>query len=174
MLAAGAQKSIVDGLVAGPFARSISAPVLLTATDALPSSTKAEIVRRAPSTVWLIGGTSVISTDVSRELKALGVTTVTRLWGETRYDTAAAVARQMGTRGGVVLTSGEDDHLIDTASSAGSAAAVGEPILLVRGSTLKPSTRAALAELAPSRITVVGGTSAIATAVVRDAESAAG
>lgn len=174
VLVAGTQESVVDGLVAAPFARSISAPVLLTLRYSLPSVTKAEIARRSPSTVWLVGGSGVISGSVRTELAAMGVTTVKRLSGADRFGTAAAVARQMGTTGGVVLASGAPANLIDSASAGGVAAAVGEPILLVRGDALSADTRDALDQLLPDMVTAVGGTGAVSTAALHAARDEAG
>lgn len=164
VLVAGTQASIVDGLVAGPFARSRKAPVLLSARDALPAATRDEIKRRAPKTVWLVGGTGVLSTALSDELRRLGVGDVKRLAGDDRYETAAAVARAMPATSQVLLASGEQAHLVDAAAAGGAAAATKQPILLTVRKKLPPSTRSTIIDRGITRTTIVGGPGAVSEA----------
>ncbi len=164
VVVAGTQASIVDGLVAGPFAASRNAPVLLSARDALPAATRDEIRRRAPSKVWLVGGTGVLGTALSRELRALGVQDVQRLAGDDRYETAAAVARAMPDSSRAVLASGEQAHLVDAAAAGGAAAATDQPVLLTTRKKLPSATRSTIIDRQVTRTTIVGGTAAVAEA----------
>ena len=165
VLVSGDQRSIVDGLVAGPFARQRSAAVLLTDATALPSTTKAEIVRRAPSKAWVIGGTGVIGQPVVDELQAMGIT-VERLGGASRFATAAAVAAKMGAADTVVVASGVQANLVDAVAAAGPAAATGEPILLSSPDTLPDATAQAITAAGATHVVMVGGTGAIGQPVV--------
>lgn len=170
VLVAGTQASIVDGLVAGPFAASRKAPVLLSARDALPAATRAEIIARAPSRVWLVGGTGVLGTALSRELRRLGVDDVERLAGDDRYATAAAVARAMPASSQAVLASGEQAHLVDAAAAGGAAAATDQPVLLTTRKKLPTATRSAIIARKVTRTTIVGGTGAVSGATSEQVE----
>ncbi len=170
VIVAGTQASIVDGLVAGPFARSRNAPVLLSARDALPAATRDEILRRSPSKVWLVGGTGVLSTALSRELRRLGVDDVQRLAGDDRYGTAAAVARAMPASSQVVLASGEQAHLVDAAAAGGAAAGTKQPVLLTTRKKLPTPTRSAIIDRKVTRTTIVGGTGAVSEATAEQVE----
>ena len=93
--------SLVDGLSAAPLAASKSnAPILLTESDKLPTATKkylSELVDKAENktvTVNIVGGKSVVSTSVERELRALGLK-VDRFGGDNREETSMAVAEEV-------------------------------------------------------------------------------
>ncbi|MCL2464445.1 MAG: SpoIID/LytB domain-containing protein, partial [Micrococcales bacterium] len=153
------QTSIVDGLVAAPFARSRHAPVLLADLGGLPAATVAEIQRRQAAgpitTAWLVGGEGVLSPAVVTQLQGLGIANVQRLAGPDRYGTAAAVDAAMGngTAPNVVIASGADANLIDAAAGGGPAAAMGWPVVLVAPNAIPAATSAALTALgAPSAV----------------------
>lgn len=167
VIVAGTQESLVDGLVAGPFARTLGAPVLLTTKEALPAATSKEVTRRAPSTAWIVGGTGVVSSDVAAQLKKLGVAEVHRLAGADRYGTAVAVAKRMPDTGSVVVASGAQASLIDAAGAGGAAAATGQPVLLTKVGGLPAVTRDLVAARSTHDATIVGG-SAVVSATVAD------
>jgi putative cell wall-binding protein len=95
---------------------------------------------------------------VENAVKALGAKTV-RLAGSDRYETAVAVAKEIGTVGTVFLTTGTD---YPDALSAGPAAVhVAEAaVLLTHGSVMAPATAAYL-KASPAKVTyAVGGPAA--------------
>jgi putative cell wall-binding protein len=53
-----------DALAGGPAAATSGGPILLTATDAIPGPTDGELIRLAPGSIVVLGGTAVISTQV--------------------------------------------------------------------------------------------------------------
>jgi len=84
-----------DALSAAPLAAAWGGPTLLTPASGLDSRTKAELQRLNPSRVFVVG----LSTAVRDAVQfALPTTTVTRIAGADRYDTAAQVATQVKTR----------------------------------------------------------------------------
>lgn len=87
-------RNFPDALSAAPLAKALNAPLLLTEPNALPSETAIEIARLAPTKIWVIGGTSVVSSAVFNQLDAAYVD-VERVSGADRYATSAAVARQL-------------------------------------------------------------------------------
>lgn len=170
VLVAGAQASLVDGLVAAPFAAHRGAPVLLSGRTSLGATTRAEIVRRGPDRVWLIGGRGVLTNGVIDELTRLGVAKVRRVAGADRFATAAAVAERMPTDTPAILASGMQRSLIDAAAVSGAAAAAGRPVLLTAGSTLPAATRDVLRDRGTTAVTVIGGTGVVGPETLRAVE----
>lgn len=166
VVVSGVQGSLVDGLVAAPFAATMDAPVLLTARDALPKATADEIRRRGATRAWIVGGTGVVSKEVAAQLRTLGLS-VTRLSGSDRYSTAAAVAARFGTADSAVVASGAPANLVDAAAAGGPAAASGQPVLLVAPDALPASTKAVAAALGVQDAVVVGGVGAVSKDVVQ-------
>ncbi len=164
VVVSGQQASLVDGLVAAPYARSIKAPVLLSTRSSVPEASMAEITRRGATSAVLVGGTGVLTTDVSAQLRAAGLS-VTRLSGADRYATAAAVARAFGSASSVVVASGVTANLVDAAAAGGPAAASGQPVLLVPRSSVPAATRATITALGARSATIVGGTGVVTSGV---------
>lgn len=97
-----------------------------------------------------------------------------RLWGADRFATAAAVAQRGWPQGSdtVVLVSGE--VFADSLVAAPLATQYGAPLLTVRSDAVPPATAQEIERLAPERIVVVGGPSAVSQDVVTQALEAAG
>ena len=98
------EKAIVDGLAAAPLAAEKKAPILLTNKDELNKDVKDEIVRvldiengvsgANPKTVYIVGGTNVISESVEAELSRMGLN-IKRLSGDNRTETSLEVAKEV-------------------------------------------------------------------------------
>lgn len=161
-----------DALTAAPLARKIGGPLLLTRGTSLPYVTRDEIRRLFAAaagrvTVYVVGGTGAVSPGVVSEIEfaATGhATTIERLAGTTRYDTAAAVAGALASSETTcVIASGETWP--DALAAGPLAAAARWPILLVRSSGPPPAaTVSAVAGLRTAL--VVGGTGVVASDTV--------
>ena len=80
-----------DAMSAAGLAGALNAPILLTPKDSLENSVKDAINTLKPKTVYIIGGTGVISKACEDELAALEtVTNVERVSGEAACNTSAA------------------------------------------------------------------------------------
>ncbi len=166
VLASGADAGMADALVAAPLAQAKSAALLLTGPDRLPPVVQADIRARRATSAYVVGGTGVIAGAVETQLRNLGVTTITRLPGKNRYDTAAKVAWQMGgVRKDVLIASGRADAMADGLVLSGPGAALGRPILLVAADKVPFETRWALGHVQAQRTVVAGGTGVIPAAV---------
>ncbi|MCL1594482.1 MAG: cell wall-binding repeat-containing protein [Actinomycetia bacterium] len=150
-----------DALGAAAAAGYRGAPVLLVG-DQLPGPVAAELVRLKPSTIYVVGGTSAVSTSVANQLASYG--TVKRLSGQDRYRTSVAVSREFftGTVETVFIATGK--NFPDALGAAAAAGHLGAPVLLV-GDSLSAGVSAELARLKPSKIYVVGGTSVVSSSV---------
>jgi putative cell wall-binding protein len=152
--------AFADALTGGPLAVAKQGPLLLTSSGSLDASTAAEICRvLAPGgTVYLLGGTSALSTAVQTQVAALGFG-VLRIAGADRYATAVQVATTIGNPTTILEASGVD---FPDALSAGPAAAEQHgAVLLTDGTAQSPATAAYLAAH-PSTHYAIGGPAAVA------------
>lgn len=145
-----------DALAGVPLAKKHNAPLLLTKTKELTEVTKEEIARLDAKTVYILGGTGVVSAGIEKALTDSGIT-VKRLAGADRWSTAAAIAKEVAPNGaeGVVVVNGR--NFPDALAVASYAADAGMPILLTEHKDLPAQTKEALASLKPSHSVVVGG-----------------
>jgi peptidoglycan hydrolase-like amidase/putative cell wall-binding protein len=159
-----------DALAASPLAARLDAPMLLTPTDELADSVRAELSRLGVNKVWLLGGDQALSPAVERELSEAGYATE-RLGGSGRYDTAQQVASQAGlaSNGEVLLALGQD---WPDAVALGALVAAGEPqpVLLTGEDSLPEPTKVGLEQLEAETVTIVGGIDVISSQVTDELE----
>lgn len=153
-------ESFADALGgAAAAAAAPSTPLLLTARHDLPDPTAEQLLRLEPDTVFVLGGTGVITDAVLQEIEALGPEVV-RLAGASRYETAARVATsRFDAADELVIATGTAfaDGLV--------AAALGVPVLLVPSPDVVPrEVTAAVSALGPSTLVIMGGTGAVSDA----------
>lgn len=175
-----------DAVAAGQLLRA--AGLLLTQRDTLPAPSR-EILGRAISEVWIIGGTAAVSSDVERQIVELcqgGVEPkrfckVLRFGGQNRQETAAAIAEFSTSSGGVprqdftaVIVRGDafPDALV-----AGNLAATENSVMLL---TQSPTVLSDAAEgylrqhrEGITRVRVIGDETAVSQAVAEQARDAA-
>ncbi|MEW2164016.1 cell wall-binding repeat-containing protein [Streptomyces sp. NPDC007084] len=134
-------------------------PVLVTAKSSLSSAAQAELKRtlKPGATVYLIGGTSVLSSAVSAKVGSLGFTPK-RLSGTSRYSTSVAVAKAVTSKPEYVfLATGTDYHSAIAASAAAGALGYGGKgtVVLNDGNSLSSSVKSYLNSLNPDKTMVV-------------------
>lgn len=166
VLATGAQ--FADALSASGLAGAHRSPLLLTPTGSLHAAVTAELTRLGALRVVIVGGDAAVSPVVAEKLRELGYE-VTRVSGPTRYDTSAAVAREIARIEGAAF-GGEafiarGDQFADALAAAPLAYARRAPVLLVKSTSLPAVTGAAVSDLDISSVVVVGGTGAISSEV---------
>jgi subtilisin family serine protease/putative cell wall-binding protein len=167
-----------DALAAAPAAVAEGGPVLLTRAGELPTSTREQLQRLAPSRVVIVGGTGAISAAVASAVQtAVPSATVTRRFGDTRYETAAAVSANLFTPGVSRVYVATGLSAPDALAAASAAGGFGAPVLLVPGSGPNAGVPTAvateLARLQPTQIIVMGGTAAVSGAVFNQIAAAA-
>ncbi|MGL6104540.1 cell wall-binding repeat-containing protein [Romboutsia sp.] len=150
--------AIVDGISAAPLAGAKDAPILLTEQGKIPTSVKAEIERLGAKNIYLIGGNTVISQDVEKELSDMELK-VERIGGLTRYETSLNIAKEVAKekeidKAFIVGGNGEADGL----SIGAVAAKDGEeaPIILVENDKITEETKTWLDENITS-MDIIGG-----------------
>jgi putative cell wall-binding protein len=156
-----------DALAGVPGAAAVDGPLLLTGSSTLAPAAADELSRilHPGAPVYLLGGAGALSAAVEQAVAARGFEP-RRLAGESRFDTAAAVAALAPDPSTVFVASGE--RFPDALAASSPAAMAGHPILLTGRDRLPEATRAFLAP--PARLVrtvlVVGGTAAVSDAVV--------
>jgi putative cell wall-binding protein len=165
--------SFPDALAAGPAAVKAKGPVLLTHASSLPASTRNELVRLAPRTIYLLGGTTAVGDSVRRAIQDATGRPVVRLAGVDRYATAVAISKAFftGPRS-VYLATGT--NFPDALSAVPAAGRGGAPLLLVQHDRVPPTVVSELVRLQPPRCYLSGGTAAIGDAVVRQLRATLG
>lgn len=174
--------AIADALAAGSLAYHGSHPILLTGRDALDERVAALLSDTLTEHVVILGGTAAVSADVERELGRLGFA-VTRWAGADRVGTAAEIAeRLLSVDTPHTCFDGAEIALADGwrwADAIAAAPLLGElcaPLLLTAPGRLPSATgRLIGSDLLVAgnadgmlRITVAGGTVAVADDVLDD------
>jgi putative cell wall-binding protein len=152
-----------DALAAAPLAAQLGAPVLLSRTTDVPTTTMLELARLGTDTAYLVGGEAALSPDVATQLEGAGIDVV-RVAGPTRFETAAEVAGLVGSvDGGAFLATG--GTFADALAASAPAAALGRPILLTApDGSIPEATRIALDDVLAVAVHVVGGEAAVPAA----------
>jgi len=148
-----------DALTGAAAAGAQGEPILLVHPDRVPASVILELERIKPDRIMVLGGATAVSPKVVEQLTDHAP--VTRVAGQTRYETAAAIADSFEQSSDTVyLAAGY--NFPDALTGAAAAGASDSPVLLARTATaLSAATEAALNDLQPSSIVVVGGPSVI-------------
>ncbi len=124
--------ALVDGLSASGLSGTINAPILLTETNYIPSSTINAL--KNVNNVYIVGGEGVVSKGIEEELKKQGKTVI-RLGGTSRYETSLKVANEIEkykTITEVYYVNGEVGEA-DAMSIAPVAAKSSNPVILTNG-----------------------------------------
>ena len=157
--------SLPDALTAPALAGAVEGPVLFTHGDHVSDAVMDELDRLGVERIYLIGGTSVLSTTVQREFANAGFSTK-RLSGANRYATAEAVAAKVAAiRGGLTRAFVVNAGFTSAALSASPVAySQGMPILFTSSTGLPAETTRAIRNLGVDNVTVIGGTSSVSSA----------
>ncbi len=123
--------------------------------------------------IYVLGGTGAISDGVVDGLEALANgPTVTRIAGDTRYDTSAAIASNLageswcGTNdNSAIVVSGADDALFDAVAIGPVANRLELPVLLTAGDELVDSVLSYIEIEDVEHVVVVGGEGNVSAAV---------
>lgn len=149
-----------DALSASVLAHEKEAPILLVDSSVASSKDAFDYVIQhlnSTGTVYIIGGTGIISTEFETKLNALGFKNIVRIAGMDRYDTSYKIASSLKdvTVSTVVISSGE--QYPDALSISSFAANKGWPILLSPYDALPQKIKNFLLEKKPSKVYITGG-----------------
>lgn len=145
-----------DALASAPLAVRTNGPILLTARDRLDGRVQDEIGRvlTPGRTVYLVGGTSALGTEVEQALRSAGYSVI-RYGGRNRFETATLMAEGSSSPTAALLVTG--DNFPDALSAGAAAGATGGVVLLTAGSSMPPETAAYLQARPSLRRYAIGG-----------------
>lgn len=144
-----------DALASAGLVGSTDAPVLLTKTGSVDTEVLSEIKRLNAQNVYILGGTKAISNNVKSQLTNDGLN-VTRVSGDTRYSTAAAVNEQAGLSNASTAIIANGQTVADALSASSIAANKNIPIYLSRNSSLPSDLPGSV-----KKVIIFGGSAAI-------------
>ena len=169
--------NFADALAGVPFAFEKKAPILLTSKDIIDAGTIAEINRLGAKNVYILGGVGAVSDKVVTAIKqkCTKVTNVERVFGNSRFGTATAIAKKLNFPTEVFFVC--SDNFADALSIGSVAARKGAPIIyLTKNGALNPDTEAYLKDMKGKIGTayVIGGTGVISDEMAAKAAKACG
>lgn len=167
--------AFADSLAGAPLAHAKDAPLLLVNGTTLRADVRQEIARLRASEVIILGGTKSVDAAIAADVKrGTRVTSVRRIAGSDRYETAAriasALAVESGRPTGAFVVAG--DKVADGISAGPVAALNGWPVLLVKRDAVPDSTAATIRSLSVTSTVIVGGEASVSAATQRRLPSA--
>ncbi|RQD71130.1 MAG: N-acetylmuramoyl-L-alanine amidase, partial [Tindallia sp. MSAO_Bac2] len=153
-----------DALAGTPLAYQEDAPILLTPTESLSSTTITEIERLDADKAIILGGAAAVSDTVEIELLAMGLE-VERIGGDNRYETASLIAEYLPETDQAIIAYG--GNFPDALAVGPYAAQNGYPILLTRTESIPSTTEEILTGI--NDTIIVGGTAVIGNTVFEQA-----
>ena len=149
-----------DALAGAYLAKSLNAPILIWREKAHSDiSTYIKKNVKTGSTIYILGGTAVVSDDVKKGLSGYRFK---RLAGADRFETNTKILEQAKFKKGEILVC---DAL--TYQNALISSATGKPILLVTGNGLRAPQKAFLSKLSKKdiQITIIGNTKSVSSGI---------
>lgn len=174
ILTSGADEHFSYALTAPGLSRRYNAPLLLTDPERLSSAAANFISDNDIDTVFILGGTDVVSAAAERSVDRISGVSVTRIFDDDIYTSAVRVAERVGSPVGTPGRYGPDgvtallatgEHFAD-ALAAGPLAYRGEhPILLTPAAELHSEVASFLRRSGTKHVVILGGPAAVSTGV---------
>ncbi|WP_347548570.1 cell wall-binding repeat-containing protein [Pseudalkalibacillus hwajinpoensis] len=148
-----------DALSIAPYAAVNGMPILLSETNNLPAASKAALINVDDTIV--VGGTSVISENVTKQLKAYNPM---RISGDNRYETSVNIVRKLGIQADY-MTIATGENYADALTGSVYAALWKEPIVLVKKNSVPDPVLDLIDDEGTHTFTILGGYSAVSESV---------
>ncbi|MFC0525538.1 glycoside hydrolase family 97 catalytic domain-containing protein [Pontibacillus salicampi] len=149
-----------DALAVAPYAAENGYPILLTKEDSLPSQTVKAL--RGISQTAVVGGPGVVNDEILTELPQ-----PTRYSGDDRYETAAAIAKELNNTGTTAFVS-TGEEFADALTGSVLAAKQDGTTFLVRKDRAPDSIKEAYQELGIETTYILGGENAVSEQAKND------
>ncbi len=162
-------ENFADSLSIASHAGRNNYPIYLTNGSSLDSVTYGKL--RTMKKVIVVGGEKAVSAGVVDRLKKAGVN-VERVYGESRYDTAVAVAEKLHSGATTALVA-SGEKFPDSLVGAVVGIKYNAPILLTKSNAISKETQGAMKAIRPNRILVLGGELAVGNGVFRTVQGLA-
>lgn len=168
-------QGFADALSAAPYSASNCAPILLSGPDGLSKETLNSIKSSGLKRIVIVGGRVAVPESVENQLRSCGIEDITRLAGDTRYETSAKVADFIvGTKTVSKVFCAAGNNFPDALSAGPLAAQSGSPILLVDESSTAAQGWLGKRKGYISDLYIAGGSSAVSDSLANSLKAAAG
>lgn len=148
-------RSWADSIALGGLAAKTNTPILLTATQQLSDSLKAQLAAGTKTTV--VGGNAAVSPQVKDAINAITGSMPKRIAGENRADTAGRIAQSFAKAERAIVIDGQGQNAWQLGFSlAGLSHDLNAPILLTAGTSVPPETKRILKDLALQNVICMG------------------
>ena len=167
-------ETLVDSISVAGLAGYTDAPILLTPTDSLHGGAADFMEDYGVSTVYVLGGSAAVSDSVVTALEGLNSgPTVTRIAGDDRYATAAAIAGMIDAESSwcgtdavsAVLINGASDMMSYGVAVQTIAYRLQLPVLMTAADELPDATAEYITENDVEHVQIIGGTGAVSADV---------
>ena len=174
IIASGESGRTPDALAANFLAGVRNAPVLLTRRDTTPAPILAELraLRAAGATsLTVIGGPVAVSATQAESFRALGFTSVTRLAGDDRFETALeVVAAGEGSTASNIGLIASGTSTIDALAGGPLSYKGKHPLFLVTRDDIPDATEDALVLSGVTQVYVLGGEARVSEEILAELE----
>lgn len=161
-----------DALSIASYAAEKQRPILLTQKDSLSKSVKEALTSSGVEQVTLVGGTSALSENIEKEIRELGISTIDRVAGSTRYETSIKIAQEYNFDLDNVFFA-QGNTFIDALPGAVLAATKSAPIVLTEKDELPSVVKGWVKELGlRPHVYYLGGEAAISYQAKTDIKNA--
>ncbi len=159
-----------DALTGASLAGALDAAMLLVYPDDVPEATLQTLDRLGVVEIVLVGGELSISPGVEATLAQNH--DVSRLAGETQYDTAAIVSTRTAAEAGMPVLDGQRTMLLangevfaDALAGSPAAFAGPTPVMFTETTVLRPEVLAFMDDVEVQQVVILGGTAAVSADV---------
>lgn len=162
-----------DALAGSVLAYKLNAPILLVGSSEADQEKVLDYMKSnldPTGTVYILGGTAVVSADMEAKVKADGLSQITRLNGTDRYETSVKIADQLKVKSGTPIVLAYGGNYPDALSISSIVAEMQYPILLVQKDGLNDEVKNEIAAIKPSKVYIIGGEGVISSAVESQVE----
>ena len=149
-----------DALAGSVLAYKLNAPILLVGSSDVDQEKVLNYMKSnldPAGTVYILGGTAVVSSAMEGKVTASGFTKITRLGGADRYDTSVKIADQLKVKAGTPIVLAYGENYPDALSISSIAAEMQYPILLVQKDGLSDAVKNEIAAIKPTKVYIIGG-----------------
>ena len=167
-------ETLVDSISVAGLAGYVDAPILLTPSGSLHGGVADFIEDYGVSTVYVLGGSAAVSDATVTAIEGLsGKPKVTRIAGDDRYATAAAIASMIDAESSwcgtdavsAVLINGASDMMPYGVAVQTIAYRLQLPVLMTAGDMLPDATADFISENDVEHVQIIGGTGAVSADV---------
>lgn len=149
-----------DALAGSVLSKKLNAPILLVDKTINSSQDSINYIKKHlnnSGTIYILGGEASVNSEYENYLKSIGYDNIERLGGANRFDTNRIIVDAIGVKKGTPVILANGTGFADALSISSIAAIKGYPILMTNSNNLPKETEAAIKEIEPSKVYIIGG-----------------